>query len=56
MIERGVPAKTVSERLGHSDVAFTLQTYVHLFDRQRREAVFDLEDIFPTRGQPAHLN
>ena len=32
MIRRGIPPKTVSECLGHADVAFTLRTYTHLYD------------------------
>jgi integrase len=28
-LEAGVPAKVVSERLGHATVAFTLDTYTH---------------------------
>ena len=35
MIQRGIPPKTVSERLGHADVTFTLRTYTHLYDDQR---------------------
>jgi integrase len=45
MISHGIPPKTVSERLGHSDVAFTLRTYTHLYDKQRKEAAFDLDDL-----------
>lgn len=47
MIQRGVSPKTVSDRLGHVDVAFTLRTYAHLYDDQREEAAFDLADLFP---------
>ena len=53
MILRGIPPKTVSERLGHADVAFTLRTYTHLYDEQREEAAFDLSDFFPVaQGGP----
>ena len=45
MIRKGVPPKTVSERLGHADVAFTLRVYVHLYDEQREEAAFDISDF-----------
>ena len=45
MISQGIPPKTVSERLGHSDVAFTLRTYTHLYDEQREEAAFDISDL-----------
>lgn len=47
MIRRGIPPKTVSERLGHADVGFTLRTYTHLYDEQREEAAFDISDFFP---------
>lgn len=47
MIQRGIPPKTVSERLGHADVGFTLRTYTHLYDDQREEAAFDLADLTP---------
>ncbi|QLG10874.1 site-specific integrase [Deinococcus sp. D7000] len=50
MIRRGIPPKTVSERLGHADVGFTLRTYTHLYDEQREEAAFDLSDFFPPAG------
>ena len=47
MIQNGISAKTVSDRLGHADVAFTLRVYAHLYDDQREEAAFDLADLFP---------
>lgn len=51
MIRRGIPPKTVSERLGHADVGFTLRTYTHLYDEQREEAAFDISDFFPLSAQ-----
>lgn len=45
MIVRGIPPKTVSERLGHADVAFTLRVYTHLYDGRKEEAAFDLADL-----------
>lgn len=33
-----INAKTVSERLGHSDVRITLQTYAHPTDDMQTEA------------------
>lgn len=48
MVRRGIAPKTVSERLGHADVGFTLRTYTHLYDEQREEAAFDISDFFPT--------
>ena len=47
MIRQGIPPKTVSDRLGHADVAFTLRVYAHLYEDQREAAAFDLADLFP---------
>ena len=38
LLASGVDAKTVSKRLGHSSVAFTLQTYVHVLQEVERTA------------------
>jgi integrase len=38
LVAAGVNAKIVSERLGHSSVAFTLDTYGHVLPRQQAEA------------------
>ena len=38
LLAAGVDAKTVSKRLGHSSVAFTLQTYVHVIEEVERGA------------------
>ena len=38
LLAAGVDAKTVSKRLGHSSVAFTLQTYVHVVEEVERGA------------------
>lgn len=53
MIHKGLPPKTVADRLGHTDVAFTLRVYAHLYDGQRQEAAMDLADLLPSgNGSP----
>lgn len=42
----GTDAKTVSERMGHASVAFTLDTYVHLVEDQQKEAAKRMEALF----------
>jgi Phage integrase family len=37
-LKAGVPGKVISERLGHSTVAFTLQTYTHVLPGMDRDA------------------
>jgi integrase len=46
-VARGDNPKVVSERLGHTNVAFTLNTYVKTFANQRREAALGMADLFP---------
>jgi integrase len=54
----GVDVKTVSARLGHADVAFTLQTYAHVLEEMEEQAADKIEAIFfaappPKDAQPA---
>lgn len=45
LIKQHVDAKTVSQRLGHSNVAFTLRHYQHVFKAQQASAVLDLDKL-----------
>ena len=45
MLANGVDAKTVQNRLGHSDVAMTLNRYVHAATAQDRAASERLGDL-----------
>lgn len=45
LVEAGVPIKAISERLGHSTVKTTLETYVHVTDRMRNDAVDKFESM-----------
>lgn len=50
LIRNNVPVKVVSDRLGHADSSFTLRTYVHVFDDQRRAAALPLEQMLRKVG------
>ena len=41
----GVDVKTVSELLGHSDTAITYNTYIHLIQQQRIDAINKISDF-----------
>ena len=43
LIEAGVPVKAVSDRLGHGNVRTTLETYVHVTEKMKSEAVDKFE-------------
>jgi integrase len=38
----GVDARTIADRIGHTDAAFTLQRYAHVFEDQRKAAAIPL--------------
>lgn len=53
-LRSGVHPKIVSSRLGHSSVAFTLQTYTEDIPDLDRQAAEDISGLFlPTPGQPS---
>ena len=45
MILKGAGPKEVCDTLGHADVAFTMQRYVHLFAQQKRKFALSLADL-----------
>jgi integrase len=45
LIWRGFDAKTIADRVGHTDPAFTLRRYTHLFEAQRRQAALSMLDL-----------
>jgi integrase len=47
---KGVPVEVVSQRLGHASVSFTLDTYRHVYPRERRAAAVPLTDLVATPG------
>ncbi len=50
MIARGVPVKTVAERLGHSQVSFTMSAYQHVLPGQQAEAAQGFADLIDGRS------
>jgi len=52
MLLQGVHPKVVSERLGHSSIGITLDTYSHVLPAMQAEAVRAFDELFaphPTR-------
>lgn len=45
-LEAGIPAKLVQERLGHSSIRVTLDTYTHPSDEMARKAAEDVAALF----------
>jgi integrase len=61
LLDGGESIKTVSQRLGHADPAFTLRTYTHLMpdSRSRTKTIIDASlrgAQHPTRDRPCAPN
>ena len=50
LLAAGVHPKVVQERLGHSQVSVTLDTYSHLAPSLQRETAERLDRLFGSRG------
>jgi hypothetical protein len=53
LIAEGVHAKKIAERLGHSSIKLTMDTYGHLFEGSDRESAQRMDRLFssPVEGQ-----
>jgi integrase len=47
MLLKGAKPKVISEALGHSSVAFTMDTYSHVLDGMQKEAMALLDEVLP---------
>ncbi len=55
LVKRGVDARTIADRVGHTRASFTLDVYTHLFEEQRTAAAVSLLDLLP-KGDPSTAN
>jgi hypothetical protein len=47
MLLRGAKSKVISEALGHSSVAFTMDTYSHIIEGMQEDAMALLDAVLP---------
>jgi integrase len=47
MLLRGAKPKVISEALGHSSVAFTMDVYSHIIDGMQADAMALLDEVLP---------
>ena len=45
LVKHGIDARTIADRIGHTNAAFTLKQYAHVFDEQRAAAAVPLDDL-----------
>ena len=56
LIKQGFDPRTVADRVGHSDPAFTLRRYSHMFEERRKAAAVNLADLLGADVPPDELN
>jgi hypothetical protein len=54
-MEQHMDAKTLSVILGHSSVAFTMDTYTHVLDDHKQEGMALMEDLFAMSQEPMDI-
>jgi len=47
MLLRGAKPKVISEALGHSSVAFTMDVYSHIIEGMQQDAMMLLDGVLP---------
>jgi integrase len=45
LVKSGVDVRTIADRIGHTNAAFTLKQYAHAFDEQRQAAAIPLDTL-----------
>jgi integrase len=45
MLQQGIHPKVVSERLGHSTIGITMDTYTHVLPNMQKEAALQFEQL-----------
>lgn len=56
LVKQGFDPRTVADRVGHADPAFTLRRYSHMFEEQREEAAINLSILLGASNPPEELN
>lgn len=56
LIKQGFDPRTVADRVGHTDPAFTLRRYSHMFEEQREEAAVNLKELLGSNTPPEDQN
>ncbi len=53
LVRHGLDASTIADRVGHTNAAFTLRQYTHLFEEQRLAAAVPLETLLAPKNSAA---
>ena len=50
LVKQGFDPATIADRVGHTDPAFTLRKYTHMFEEQRQAAAIGINDLLKSRN------
>lgn len=50
LVRKGLDPRTIADRIGHTDAAFTLRRYSHMFAEHRKVAAVNLRDLLAPTG------
>ncbi len=56
LLQANVPLKIVSERLGHSTIALTADTYSHVTETMQRQATNQISDLLRPKKSEQNRN
>lgn len=56
LIKKGFDPRTVADRVGHTDPAFTLRKYSHMFEEHRQVAAINLAELLGSPTPPHEQN
>ena len=56
MLQQEINPKVVQERLGHSDISLTLNTYSHVLPSMQEEAAEKMDELFTLTEVSDELN
>ena len=56
LIKKGFDPRTVADRVGHTDPAFTMRRYSHMFEEQRAQAAVNLKELLGSSTPPSEQN
>ena len=56
LVSRGFDPRAIADRVGHTDPAFTMRRYAHMFEEQRQAAAVNLTDLLAPKQVSNSVN
>lgn len=56
LVKQGFDPRAIADRVGHTDPAFTMRRYAHMFEEQRQAAAMNLSDLLMPKQVSGSVN